>query len=44
MGARGSSGTAGGAEAAGRLVDALAPMGEVTSRKMFGGVGVFHEG
>ena len=43
MGEKGSKQTQTGANAAEALVDALGSLGHVTSRKMFGGFGVFCE-
>lgn len=44
MGEKGARQTQAGAAMAGRLVDELAPLGDVTSKKMFGGFGVFADG
>lgn len=44
MGEKGAKLTGAATEAAADLVDRLSPLGEVTSKKMFGGVGVFIEG
>ena len=43
MGEKGSRQTPAAADTAEVLVDVLAPLGHVTSRKMFGGFGVFCE-
>ncbi len=44
MGDKGARQSSAGAETAERLVHDLAPLGSVTSKKMFGGYGVFDEG
>ncbi len=44
MADKGEPQSAAGAAAVERLLDDLVPCGDVTSRKMFGGYGVFHEG
>ena len=44
MGAKGDKATNAGAEAAARFVDELSAFFEVTSKKMFGGHGISHEG
>ena len=44
MGEKGAQQSADGAAMAERLLDELAPLGDVTSKKMFGGYGFFKEG
>ena len=44
MGEEGARLSAAGADMAAHLVDELAPLGEVTTKKMFGGYGVFTDG
>ena len=44
MGEKGAKLTGIAGERAAGLLDDLAPLGEVTSKKMFGGYGVFHDG
>ncbi len=44
MSEKGARQSAAGAEMAERLVDDLAGLGDVTSKKMFGGYGVFEDG
>lgn len=44
MGEKGAEQTAAGAETAAMLVDELARLGNVTSKKMFGGHGIFDDG
>lgn len=44
MGEKNAKLTGGATESAERLVDALGSLGDVTSRKMFGGYGVFCDG
>jgi len=44
MGEKGAQQSVAGAEMAERLVDELAPLGDVTTKKMFGGYGVFEDG
>ena len=44
MGQRGSKRTRAADEVAESLLEKLEPLGEVTSRKMFGGVGIFESG
>ncbi len=44
MGEKGAKQSQAGADMAARLVDELAPLGDVTAKKMFGGYGLFEEG
>ena len=44
MGEKGARQSGHAAEAAQGLVDDLAPLGEVTSKRMFGGFGIFEDG
>lgn len=44
MGEKGSRLTGTAVDVAAAIVEELAPLGEVTSKKMFGGVGIFGEG
>lgn len=44
MGLKGDKLTGTAVEVASSLVDVLSVLGEITSKRMFGGVGVFHEG
>jgi len=43
MGEKGARQSTAGAEMAERLLDELAPLGDVTTKKMFGGYGVFED-
>ena len=44
MGEKGTRQSTAGADMAERLLDELAPLGDVTTKKMFGGYGVFADG
>ena len=44
MGKKGDKHTQNAEEAAAHLVEALSGIGDITSRKMFGGHGIFHQG
>ncbi len=44
MGEKGAKQSAAGADMAARLLDELAPLGDVTTKKMFGGYGMFEDG
>lgn len=44
MGEKGSKSTSTAGESAAEIVEKLAPIGGITSKRMFGGYGIFHEG